>query len=80
MSDIPYTCTNLENQGRVILYQDGAYLNLITSSRCFAEYICAVNGWTWAWESGVDPDDPTTWPDYAPPDEPAGDPELTATN
>jgi hypothetical protein len=62
MPNIPYTCTNDESQGRAIIYKDGAYLNLISASRCFAEYLCAVNGWTWDWENGVDPDDPSTWP------------------
>lgn len=71
MPDTPYLCTGEEKPGRVELFSAGVKFNIIMSSRCFAEYLCAVNeGWTWEWENGVDPDDPTTWPGYEPPEEP----------
>lgn len=70
MPDVPYTCTGQENQGRVKLYEIDQPMRLIMASRCFMEYYEIVSGCTWEWENGVDPDDPTTWPQPPEPTEP----------
>lgn len=76
MESVPYTCTGTENPGNAELFDaDGNYLTAIYASRCYADWWTRTNGWTWRWRDGVDPDDPTTWPGYEPPEEPPTDSE-----
>ncbi|NYE62183.1 hypothetical protein FHW58_003398 [Duganella sp. 1224] len=76
MSTIPYTCTGQENAGDAELFDaQGEHFTTIFASRCFADWYCASNGWTWRWRNGVDPDDPTTWP--APQESEPQDPSPT---
>lgn len=74
MEPIPYTCTNTENIGRVEIFENGEKINTIMASRCFSEWYCATYGYTWEWENGVDPDDPTTWPEQPEPPTPVEPP------
>lgn len=76
----PYPCSGLEPHGAVILYGlDGSYLNTVESSACFANWYCSFMGYTWHWRDGIDPDDPATWPDYQPPENPPADTAPVAT-
>jgi hypothetical protein len=68
----PYPCLGSEAAGDAVLTDsEGEYVNTIHASRCFLEWYCPPNGYAWAWRDGIDPDDPTTWPDYVPPEDPA---------
>lgn len=59
----PYTCTGEELPGDAELFdENGIHFNTIWASHCFADWYCVNNGWTWQWRSGIDPDDPSTWP------------------
>lgn len=75
----PYPCTGAENPGDArILHADGSLLNTIKTSRCHADWYCEflrVNSetgevFTWEWQSGIDPDDPSTWPEEPAPQDP----------
>lgn len=59
----PYPCTGGEKPGNANLYLDGVKFNTISASRCFLEWYCPANGYTWDWRDGIDPDDETTWPE-----------------
>lgn len=74
----PYFCTNQEAAGIAEFFDaDGAYVTALVASRCFSDWYCVYvgAGWTWSWYAGIDPDDPTTWPGYVPPEDPPADPE-----
>jgi hypothetical protein len=81
MSDYaPYTCTMSEKPGDADIFDAaGLKINTIRASKCHLDWWCPPNGCTWAWRDGVDPDDPSTWPDYQPPDNPPMDPPPAAT-
>lgn len=70
-----YNCTGDEAPGNANLYKDGVWFNCIYTSRCYADYYCEKYGYTWDWRDGIDPDDPTTWPGYIPPEDPPAEPE-----
>jgi hypothetical protein len=68
----PYVCTGFEPAGDAEFFDaDGNFVTALVASRCYADYWATGNGYTWRWRDGIDPDDPTTWPDYVPPEDPA---------
>ena len=71
MPDVPYTCTGRERAGNANIYENGEKINTIVASRCFADWYCANNGYTWDWRDG-DPDAP-------PPEDPPADPPVATT-
>lgn len=70
----PYNCTGSEAQGDAYVYNaDGEQVNVVQGSRCFLDWYCPAMGFTWEWRFGIDPDDPTTWP------QPPEDPPIATT-
>lgn len=75
MPEIPYTCSGRELPGNANIYENGVKINTINASRCFCDWYCTSNNYTWDWRDGIDPDDETTWPGYEPPEDPPVDPD-----